>query len=140
MARVTFEDGPARCGVPARGAGERQRQLGDGQADALVLHLRRLPVFVRVVQDVSSGEWDALDQLTDEPRDGERIAVYVRAGYGHARGVGRFAGYRHVVLPEPVVEAGARSNGAWRVFVGELAEREAGHLARIYKPEHALHG
>lgn len=139
MARVTFEDGPARFGAPARADGE-QAELGDVEAGRLVLHLRRLPVFLRLVHDQRAGTWDALDQENDTPRAGERIHVYVRSFYAHSRGVGRMASYRHVPLRASEILHRCRDRRSWRAFVGELAEREAEHLRTIYAPEHALHG
>lgn len=47
----------------------------DGPAKSHTLFLKRAPIFLRVVTD-STGEWDALDQLTDTPRFGEKIFVY----------------------------------------------------------------
>jgi hypothetical protein len=47
----------------------------DGPAVGTTLLLKRAPLFLRAVQD-QAGTWDALDQLTDEPRADERIVVY----------------------------------------------------------------
>jgi hypothetical protein len=48
----------------------------DGPAAGTVLSLKRSPLFLRAVQDPLDGKWDALDQLDDAPRPGERIVVY----------------------------------------------------------------
>lgn len=48
----------------------------DGPAAGKVLALRRAPFFLRVVQSITHGEVDALDQLTDQPRPSESIYVY----------------------------------------------------------------
>lgn len=47
----------------------------DGPAADVVLLLGRAPHFLRAVQD-AAGKWDALDQLTDEPRPDETVVVY----------------------------------------------------------------
>lgn len=46
-----------------------------GPAGGISLALRRAPKLLRVVRS-ASGEWDALDQLDDEPRPREEIFVY----------------------------------------------------------------
>lgn len=48
----------------------------DGPADGQALDLRRAPVVLRVVRDRRTGAWDALDQLTDQPKPTEEIFVY----------------------------------------------------------------
>lgn len=48
----------------------------DGPAAGKVLALRRAPFFLRVVQSITHGEVDALDQLDDQPRPSESIYVY----------------------------------------------------------------
>lgn len=47
----------------------------DGPAAAVNLMTRRAPIVLRVVQN-SKGNWDALDQLDDEPGPDEKIYVY----------------------------------------------------------------
>lgn len=139
MAVVTFEDGPAQHGQPAEAT---QMQLAVAPVSAraaaaahpgLVLSLRRLPVFLRVVHDVERDTWDALDQPADEPSAGETVWIYARAGYGHVRKLGRFASYR--LLPMPAsVRSMARSNELWRELV------ETFPLPDTYMPTAALHG
>lgn len=51
-----------------------------GPAAGTVLACKRAPQFLRLVQS-ESGEWDALDQLNDEPEAGEKIVVYVLVSY-----------------------------------------------------------
>lgn len=52
----------------------------DGPAAGVVLACSRAPHFLRVVHATDSREseqeWDALDQLTDTPRHGEKVYVY----------------------------------------------------------------
>ena len=51
-------------------------KFSDGPAAGVVLSLRRAPLFLRVVQDGIDGQFDALDQLDDEPKPGETFTVY----------------------------------------------------------------
>jgi hypothetical protein len=53
------------------------------------LFCQRAPLFLRVVVD-TEGKWDALDQIDDEPDDGERIYVYRREGEAGCCHVRRF--------------------------------------------------
>jgi len=50
----------------------------DGPAAGQTLMLHRAPIFLRVVEQ--AGEFDALDQLEDEPRPGEKLYAYRRTG------------------------------------------------------------
>lgn len=112
----------------------------DGPAAGLGLDMRRAPLYLRLVQD-ASGKWDALDQLDDEPRDGETIHVYEAAtppsavfacGRGRGAGGGRYeyAVYRHVDVD---VEAlGLRDTDTWRAWAnarGEASQRGFDPLA-----------
>jgi hypothetical protein len=47
----------------------------DGPAKGAVLQLQRAPIFLRVAIDAVGGV-DALDQLDDEPREGETLFAY----------------------------------------------------------------
>ena len=48
----------------------------DGPAAGNALMLRRAPLFLRVTIDAAGGKVDALDQLDDDPQDGETVHVY----------------------------------------------------------------
>lgn len=116
----------------------------DGPAEGVTLPaLRRLPVFLRVVQDAASGKWDALDQLEDEPREGEVVHVYVRRQFGFAcrggPGGGPFATYAHVEVAEGIRRDWCRDSSAWRIYVDVLAHAKP-ELLPAYEPGHALHG
>ncbi|RJP48772.1 MAG: hypothetical protein C4586_08655 [Anaerolineaceae bacterium] len=50
----------------------------DGPAKGETLMLKRSPIFLRVVE--VNGQWDALDQLDDEPAPHEKIYAYERIG------------------------------------------------------------
>lgn len=47
----------------------------DGPAAGVELQLRRAPILLRVVH--SQAGWDALDQLHDEVRSGEKVYAYI---------------------------------------------------------------
>lgn len=49
-------------------------EFNDGPAAGVVLQLRRRPWIMRVV--FNGKDWDALDQLDDVPKDGEKIHAY----------------------------------------------------------------
>lgn len=48
----------------------------DGPAAAIQLNITRTPIFLRVVHDTATDQWDALDQLADTPKPTEEIHVY----------------------------------------------------------------
>lgn len=108
----------------------------DGPAAGVTLFLRRAPFLLRVVQS-HTGEWDALDQLTDQPGPQETIAVYRLAraagtihlcarGKGAQSGTFAMAEYRlHEVQP---ADATARSIRAWRTWCD-------GQVKQLHKPE-----
>lgn len=95
---VTFEDGPAK---------------------GAILHLSRDPMMLRVVIS-DKGVIDALDQLDDSARDGERIYVYMMIGEpgffractrGCASKTGVIAKYR--LLPGQPCDDRIRTNIEW---------------------------
>ena len=49
----------------------------DGPAKGQNLALKASPEILRVVQDIETGEWDALDQPGDKPRSEEQVFNYV---------------------------------------------------------------
>jgi hypothetical protein len=98
----------------------------DGPAAGAGMNLRRAPVFLRVVEVIEQmGTFDALDQLEDEPREGERVHVYrMLAGTrGSAFVCGRGSGasghyewgiYAHLA---DVDGEQLRDTAAWRAWV-----------------------
>lgn len=99
----------------------------DGPAAGQGFALRRAPMFLRVVESIGQlGGFDVLDQLDDEPREGERVHVYrmVPGSWGCAYVCGRGASaasgryewgiYRHV--PDADGEQ-LRETVAWRAWV-----------------------
>jgi hypothetical protein len=94
----------------------------DGPAKDVKLMLRRAPHFLRAVQ-TPRGEWDALDQLDDTPRDGETVVVYVMVGeptWMHVRatrgsgGTYRGGSYR-LVEPQPSADI-LRDRAQWQAW------------------------
>jgi hypothetical protein len=84
--------------------------------------LRRAAMFLRVTETL--GVWDALDQLTDEPRPHETLYAYVIVGKpamcfvraaGGRGGAYPMADYR-VIEPQPS-DADMRTNQAWHKWV-----------------------
>ncbi len=100
---TTFIDGPAK--------------------DSPFLLLRRAPHFLRAVRSRGQSaprEWDALDQLDDEPRETEEIYAYEMVGeptYCHINARNRGGVYRggkyKLVDPQPE-EAIMRNAVSWR--------------------------
>jgi hypothetical protein len=103
---VTFLDGPAKCET---------------------LQLRRVPQLLRVVRS-RQGEWDALDQLDDEPKATETIVVYRRrddlqvsryhilTGRPRRAGSGFYWMASYSVLPDQPADDQVRETAAWRAW------------------------
>jgi len=104
-------------------------RFSGGPADGVSLMLRRSPIYLRVCR-AADGTWDALDQLGDEPREGETLAAYrlVRdRGTMHVllarprRGPWvRVAEY--AVCPEQPEQAVMSSRGRWRAWAEQQHE------------------
>ncbi len=107
---ITFLDGPAEQG--AKG-----------------LLLRRAPLFLRVTRN-HKGEWDALDQLTDQPSMTEDIFVYRRVEYhasvhlcrSRASGTFQIATYRYLDQQPP--DDVLRSISKWQAWAKAEAEKK----------------
>lgn len=107
----------------------------DGPAEGRTMDTRRAPVFLRVVEDRSTGKFDVLDLLDDTPTPSERVFVYQRepGTWGQVfactrsrRGGGRYeyGSYRHL----PGVDGEQlRETSAWRGWT----ERE--DVRRLYR-------
>ncbi len=96
------------------------------------LSLSRSPVLLRVTLTQNSGEIDALDQLDDEPRDTERIFVYILDGnssgcfidgedkdgkrWGHRHQMAHYKLFEH--QPEDAV---MRDNARWHEWCKSMA-------------------
>lgn len=83
-----------------------------GPAAGKILMLRRMPYFLRVVID-GRGTIDALDQLSDRPRDGETIYVYRRQ---------KFMGNAHVSISRG--RGGFFKVGEYQYFENQPAQSE----------------
>ena len=95
----------------------------DGPAAGQSLALRRAPTFLRVVRS-QSGEWDALDQLDDEPKPRELVFAYYLAtpqSRYHLkcsrRGAsGWYVSASYAFHPEQPDEATLRDTMQWRAW------------------------
>lgn len=103
----------------------------DGPAAGKTLLLKRAPLFLRAVQ-TASGEWDALDQLDDEPQAGEHIYVYQRSGpplrahinFGR-RGCGFFEGGEYRLAAAQPPDDVLRDRVSWRAWAQGHAGAQA---------------
>lgn len=110
----------------------------DGHAEGQVLELRRLPMFLRVVRS-RGGNWDALDQLDDEPKASETIFVYKRRDDLPISKIhvcrsprsksGWLVSASYSVLPEQPGDEDVRSTAAWRPWVEERPEVKTAQAA-----------
>lgn len=120
----------------------------DGPAAGVGLNLGRAPIFLRVVQVVEQmGGFDALDQLEDEPRDGEIVHVYRKlpGSHGSAHICGRGSGhvgcgyyewgiYRHMADVDGEL---LRDTGRWRAWVDEQVKADPALADRGVMPVEA---
>jgi hypothetical protein len=97
----------------------------DGPAAGKTLMLTRAPHYLRAVQGVT-GDWDALDQLTDTPHPGETVVAYEmvsgpRSMHVCSRGKkavsGWFQGGDYRVVADQPTDEQLRSTDAWRAWV-----------------------
>lgn len=99
----------------------------DGPAKGKSLMLKRSPLFLRVV--VKGGEWDALDQVADEPAQEETVHVYERTLNqgsvhlllrGNAKAASGFYARAHYRLHDhPPAERTLRSSKLWQTWCRE---------------------
>lgn len=57
----------------------------DGPASGVILTLQRVQIMLRVVRDKLTGEWDALNDPADMPKETEEIFVYRMVPGTHVR-------------------------------------------------------
>lgn len=108
-------------------------RFNNGPAAGQTLYLKRAPLFLRAVQS-KNGDWDALDQLDDEPKAGETVHVYRQVsnqGMVHIRASGKGAKAISGFWPmasyelfdvQPDEETG-RDNVKWAAWCYEQAEK-----------------
>lgn len=104
----------------------------DGPAKGVFLSIQRAPFFLRVVN--SGGDWDALDQLDDQPKPDEEITVYMRVSVPaliHVHLANPRRGYwmqsaDYRVLPEQPLRDAVDQTDRWR----QWCIREAPAIAR----------
>lgn len=111
----------------------------DGPAFGQALMLHRAPLYLRAVfgPRKKKEQWDALDQLDDEPKAGELVTVYRRVGpasacmvdwsQGGRRRGGRFAMAAYQVVAEQPDDATARDTQSWRAWCVERQKIDAGN-------------
>lgn len=105
----------------------------DGPARGQILALKRAPFFLRVSQKprpVQFGkEWDALDQLEDEPWPEETLFVYELAaftGMAHVRRTGGGGWYpiaEYRICPVQPADSEMRTTAAWHAWTAAHADR-----------------
>lgn len=108
----------------------------NGPAADVSLVIRRAPLYLRAVQSAKKGEWDALDQLNDEPKPKEKVFAYrkirdVMKGFmdGQTKGGGRRTGtyFEHgeyvFVEPQPNDEI-MRSREKWQEWCFQQVAKE----------------
>lgn len=93
----------------------------DGPAEGVTLMLRRAPFFLRAVR-AADGEWDALDQLEDQPSADETVVVYQLHGEpssmhicnrGRGARSGWYRGGEYRLASAPPSDEVARDNAKW---------------------------
>lgn len=98
----------------------------DGPAAGKTLMLKRAPLFLRVTQ--RGDDWDALDQLDDQPAADEEIHVYrlqgqpgsVHMNFGRCRG-GLFTTAEYAYFSPQPTDAELRTTAAWHATASRLA-------------------
>ena len=107
----------------------------DGSAAGTILRCARAPMMLRVVVG-SDGAIDALDQLTDSPREGESVFVYMMKGPPEPTGFwdgrdpktnrrigGPFASVAYKLLPDQPSPDRLRTRDAWSSWCEENREK-----------------
>lgn len=108
----------------------------DGPAKGQHLMIRRCPLFLRMVQN-ARGQWDALDQVEDDPKVGETVYVYERIPGTHfnafVRPGGRheFADYKFIPEAPTDVLRKREDWQAWCVRQFELMSDEWKEAHRV---------
>lgn len=102
----------------------------DGPAQGKTLMLRRAPIYLRVTELI--GEFDALDQLNDQPEPGETLHCYVLAeapghihiNTGRKPGGGFFPMALYRIVPEQPPQEIMRDNAKWRAWTNKQPRPE----------------
>lgn len=118
----------------------------DGLAEGVTLMLRRAPKFLRVVRS-RRGEWDALDQLDDEPKPQESVHVYLRTKLespihikmSSRSGSGYYARASYEAYPVQPGSGVTHDRKKWRAWtVAEAAKKNPGQSAGAVESSEAL--
>jgi len=98
----------------------------DGPAKGRTLCLKRSPKYLRVVQDMRTMNFDALDQGTDTPEKAETIYAYVlfeHLGNCHINRGGKGSGFypicKYKLFPSQPLDEIMRSNSMWQQWCEE---------------------
>lgn len=100
-----------------------------GPANGKVLNLKRSPLYLRVTQ--AGDRFDALDQLSDEPRQGETVFAYHRScepgmmhinAKGGAGGFFSFATYGYIAEQPSLAEL--MDTTLWREWCRHMEARK----------------
>jgi hypothetical protein len=112
----------------------------DGPASGQTLMLRRAPLFLRVCHDAGYAkavckkgrqEWDALDELSDVPRPGEKLYVYVRESHAgpiyvlmsSRNGSGWYERATYKLHSEQPDDETMRRTSSWQAWAQAAAEK-----------------
>ena len=102
-----------------------------GPANGKVLDLKRSPLYLRVTHDPRAQKFDALDQLEDEPREGETVFAYLRVHDGgmvhlHRRNGcgGWFSCATYQFLESQPTATILRDSAQWREWCRSIAAKK----------------
>lgn len=117
----------------------------DGPVAGKVLALRRAPFFLRVVQSITHGEIDALDQVDDQPRPSESIFVYrqtknsggaficTRGSKAGRNASGYFPLVEYCMNPMQPCDEVLRDNGKWQEWCLSQPEAKPAPVTTAFK-------
>ena len=108
--------------------GQTMTRFVDGPAKGKVLMLRRAPRFLRVTEE--AGQFDALDQLDDQPKPTEKLYAYEitgTAGYAFVDGPkcrGRYAIASYHLVPQQPADEDMRTIARWHDWCVNAAKQQ----------------
>ncbi len=104
----------------------------DGPAAGVTLALERQPIYLRVVLNRRTREWDALDQISDTPKANESLYAYRREWIGlpvhiqfsgkRGRRCGWFRPAKYRFVAEQPSEEVMRDAARWQQWAKAMAE------------------
>ncbi len=98
--------------------------FADGPAKGQTLMLKRSPLLLRVVQDLNTGKFDALDAAEDTPAENERLFAYrmvkfsgmVHLNRGRSGGSGFYGMAHYALVPDQPTDEIMRDNAKWKTW------------------------